>query len=228
VVPKRMRKEAVELPRFRCQDAGGLKLRLTVGFSPTFEEGTMEKTIRKRPAADLPRENKPREEMSVILRNTPPGYNWGWFSREDQRMHLQTVDKKHRNSHYKVWLENKGRRVVEPEPGIPAKVLKALLAAIRDERKRIDAEWAAFMIKRGWLEAQLVGPTIILSAYPRSPNRFERTLELRELIPNESCAQKVTAKDVALNEEFAFLELFPQRDEGARMHEPLERILWLD
>jgi hypothetical protein len=144
--------------------------------------------------------------MAEILRDTPPGCDWGWFSRDDQRMHLQTFDKKHGDSGCKVWLENKGRRVIEPEPGIPAKVLRVLQAVIHKHRVRIDREWAAFMIKRGWLEAHLAGPTSTLSTYPRSPHRFERTIGLRELIPNKSCARKVTTKDVALNEKFAFLE----------------------
>jgi hypothetical protein len=61
----------------------------------------------------------------VILRNVPAGYHWGWYSREDQRMHLQTVDSKHSNQ-YKVWLERDGKRAFEPETAIPAKVLKAL------------------------------------------------------------------------------------------------------
>jgi hypothetical protein len=188
----------------------------------------MEQTIRKRQAASLPRENKRRQDMAVILRNTPPGYHWGWFSREDQRMHLQIVDKAHAHLDYKVWLENKGRRVFEPEAGMPPKVLKSLEAAVQNERKRIEAEWASFMIRKGWLKVRLDGGTIVIGAYPKSHNRFERTVELLDLIPNESIAKKVTPKDVALNEEFACLELFPQRDEAKRDHEPLPDILWTD
>jgi len=193
-----------------------------------YKECTMEKTIKKRPTATLPRQSKPKEAMSVILRNVPPSYNWGWFSREDQRMHLQTVDKEHRRLRYKVWLENKGRRVFEPEAGIPSKVLKALQAAIKGERERIEAEWASFMIQDGWLKAGLVGGTIVVCAYPMSHNRFERTVELLDMIPNEEIAKKVTAKDVALNEEFAFLEIFPHRHEAKRQHQPLEGMLWLE
>lgn len=168
------------------------------------------------------------EDMAVIIRNVPPTFNWGWFSREDQRMHLQTVDRAHRRLHYKVWLENKGRRVFEPEPGISAKVLKAVQRVMEDERERIEAEWAAFMIRNGWLKVRFANGIITLHAYPRSPNHFERTVELRDLIANEEIARKVTEKDVALNEEFAFLEIFPQRREGNRQHEPLDRILWVD
>jgi hypothetical protein len=166
--------------------------------------------------------------MAVIVCATPPTYNWGWFSREDQRMHVQTVDRAHLHLHYKVWLERQGRRVIEPEPGIPPKVFKALKAVIVKERVRVDTEWAAFMIQNGWLKVRMTGTTITLFAYPNSPNHFERTIDVSELILNEEYARKVTPKDVALNHEFAFLELFPHKDEAKRVHEPLEKILWLD
>lgn len=170
---------------------------------------------------------RPNEDMAVVLRDTPPTYDWGWFSREDPRMHLQTVDKQHRHLHHKVWLENHGRRVFEPEPGIPAKVVKSLRAAVLKERERLDTEWAAFMIANGWLKAQLVGSTITLYAYPNTPNHFERTIEVSELIRNEAMAKKIKPQDVALNEEFGFLEVYPQKPESKRIHEPLEKILWV-
>jgi hypothetical protein len=172
--------------------------------------------------------SQPRQDMAVILGNTPPTYHWGWYSREDPRMHLQTVDRTHLKSHDKVWLENKGRRVIEPEPGIPAKVAKTLTAAIIQERERIEIEWAYFMIKSGWLKVKMVGTAITLFAYPNTPNHFERTIDLLELIPNESSARKVTPKQVTLNEEFAFLEIFPEKQEGKRIHEPLPKVLWVN
>src|SRR5712664_2320771 len=76
--------------------------------------------------------------MAVLIRDRPPTFDWGWFSREDPRMHIQTVDKDHRHLHHKVWLENKGRRIVQPEPGIPAKVLKVLQEEIAKQRGRIE------------------------------------------------------------------------------------------
>src|SRR5215471_9965240 len=69
------------------------------------------------------------DSLAVILRDVPGGYNWGWYSREDSRMHLQTVDDVHRNL-YKVWLEKKGTRTFEPAGTIPAKVLKKLQSEI--------------------------------------------------------------------------------------------------
>ncbi len=174
------------------------------------------------------RQRKTRQDMAVILRGIPPTLNWGWFSREDPRMHLQTVDKAHIHLHYKVWLENRGRRVIEPEPGIPAKILKTLQAEIVKQRERIEAEWAAFMIKNDWLQVRLSGRAVTLYAYSRTPNHFERTVDLYELIRNESIARKIRPEQVTLNEEFAFLELYPEREEGGRVHEPLGKILWVD
>ena len=166
------------------------------------------------------------QAMPIVIRDKPPTFHWGWFSREDPRMHLQTVDRAHVHLHYKIWLENKGRRVIEPEAGIPAKVLKALQPEILKRRESIEAEWISFMIRSGWLKVRLAGTAITLYAYPNCPTHFERTIDLHDLIKDEETAKKVTPKDVVLNEEFAFLEIFPRRDEGNRVHEPLWRVLW--
>src|SRR5579862_5790224 len=141
------------------------------------------------------RRERAKRDMAIIIRDKPPTYDWGWFSREDPRMHLQTVDKDHRRLHYKVWLENAGRRALEPEPGIPAKVLKVLQAEILHQRERIEAYWASFMIKNDWLKVALSGATIILYAYPNLPNHCERTIDLHRLIPNGAAAGKVTPAD---------------------------------
>jgi len=82
------------------------------------------------------------------------------------------------------------------------------------ERVRLDTEWAAFMIAKGWLKVGLAAGIITLYAYPGTPNHFERTIELSELIGNEEMANKVTPRQVALNEEFAFLEIISRKRRG--------------
>lgn len=146
-----------------------------------LEEPTMPKTKRG-DTAKSKTARRTRQDMTVLIRDKPPTYNWGWFSREDQRMHLQAVDKDHLRLHYKVWLEEKGRRVIQPEPGIPAKAWKTLQAEIVKQRGKIEAYWIAFMIINGWLKVQLKGNLITLTAYPNTPNRFERLLYLSELV----------------------------------------------
>ncbi len=167
-----------------------------------------------------------RRNVTIIIEDKPPTYNWGWFSREEPRMHLQVVDRKHLYLHYKVWLETDGKRTFEPEAEIPAKILKTLERTVSERRITVEAHWISLMIKLGWLKVQFKEGIITLYAYPNIPNHFERTIELSELIPNEEVARKVTPQDLALNEEFAMLEIFARREIAARMHVRLEDILW--
>src|SRR5262245_12333499 len=115
--------------------------------------------------------------MAVILRDVPGGYNWGWYSREDPRMHLQTVADVHRNL-YKVWLEKKGTRVFEPVGAIPAKVLKKLQSEVAKLRRHIEGRWASFMIMNRWLQLHVTLPEVSITLYPGTPNRFARKVNL--------------------------------------------------
>jgi len=189
----------------------------------------------KQPSIDMPekalekkRTTPRRDEVTVVLRNIPPGYNWGWYTREDPRMHLQTVDKKHRGSDsYKIWLENKGRRVIEPVGKIPAKVLKSVVADLTPDRLHVEAQWAGFMIEAEWIQLAVALPIITVIAYPRTPNSFARTIDLQEHMGPIGLA-KLRPEDVGLNAELAALELWPTRDEGRRWHISLAEILWQD
>jgi hypothetical protein len=169
---------------------------------------------------------RPRLVMPVILRDIPPGYHWGWYSREDQRMHLQTVDRKHQNE-YKVWLEEHGKRVIQPVADIPAKVLKRLQAEIAKRRVAIEAEWVHLMIELGWLKLHVDGTQVTLTVYPNSPNQFERTLDLAEHLGPDLAAQ-LRPEDVALNSEFAVIEIWPDKPETRRPFIQLSPILWAD
>jgi hypothetical protein len=111
--------------------------------------------------AKVVRKPRPRNTMPVVIRNVPPGYNWGWYSREDPRMHLQTLDESHR---HKVWLENKGQRVLEPAGKIPAKVLKSLQKEIADKRQWIEDRWVRLMLSQGWLDLHVALPQVTIVA----------------------------------------------------------------
>ena len=94
--------------------------------------------VARRAATRRPKQQARRSAMPVILRNVPAGYNWGWYSREDPRMHLQVVDDAHKGLGYRVWLEARGKRVFEPEGDIPAKVLKKLHPLAAYPRGQMD------------------------------------------------------------------------------------------
>ena len=123
--------------------------------------------------------------MAVVLRDVAH-HNWGWFSNEDQRMHIQTVDSDARNgpSRIKVWLETKGQRGFNLGEGtLPGADIRKLKSKVDAERGTIEAKWIHFMIQNDWISAVLKGSTITVTAYPKSHNKFHREIDLRLRYP---------------------------------------------
>ncbi len=168
------------------------------------------------------REDQPA--MAVVLRDVPPGYNWGWYSREDPRMHLQTVNRKLRDQ-YKVWLERGGRRVFEVDGKVPAKVLKRLEAEVGGRRSYVEGWWVEFMMEQDWLDLKVAGSKVVLTAYANTPNRFTRTFDLRDYFRLETVEQ-IKPEDVVLSGEMAAVEIWPKRPEERRHHIRLSAVLW--
>lgn len=179
---------------------------------------------RTTPARKPSRRKEDEVDMSVILRNVPPGYHWGWFSREDQRMHLQTVDREHAGL-YKVWLERAGRRVFEPEGKIPPRIVNRLEEEVEKLRRHIEARWVNFMIDNRWLQLKTAGTKVSITAYGHVPGRFTRTFDLRDFFRPEALAQ-IGLEDVVLSRELPAIEVWPNRAEDRRHHIWLGSILW--
>lgn len=128
---------------------------------------------------------KEKTAMAVVIRNIAD-HDWGWFSREDERMHLQTVEEGARSGpkRAKVWLEDRGKRICTLDDGkVSGSDLRKLWAKIKAERANIESRWIHFMIQNGWLKAELAGSVVTLTAYPKSHNKFTRTIDLREEFP---------------------------------------------
>jgi hypothetical protein len=163
--------------------------------------------------------------MPVILSNIPPGFDWGWHSREEPRMHLQVVEPRIPKEKYKIWLEAHGRRVIEADDPIQSRVWKAVSAAITKHRQFIEDRWVRFMIRKGWLEAHLAPPKVTLVVYPRTPNSFTRVVDLTEdLLEDE--AMSLTDQDVTLSPEMASLQIWPRLPADERQDVRLSPILW--
>jgi hypothetical protein len=173
-----------------------------------------------------------KEAMSVVLRNVVH-HNWGWFSREDQRMHLQTVDDKSRvgKNKVRVWLETKGKRTFELSSGsLSGPELKKLKDTVEAERESIEDGWSTFMAKNRWLKVSLADSIVTITAYPGAHNSFIRTLDLRTEFPgaydNETgWANKEVLAD--FDEEHCALAVGPERKLDQREHIYLPKILWL-
>jgi hypothetical protein len=161
--------------------------------------------------------------MPVVIRNVPPGHNWGWYSREDQRMHLQSVDAQH---HYKVWLEDKGKRVFQTVGRVPRAVSKSLQAAVADRRQFIEDLWVRLMLDQGWLEVHVALPQLTLVAYPNTAGQLVRKIDLREWLTPEQLAT-LRPEIVTLHREMAALRLWSdRREEQVPYDVRLSALLW--
>ena len=142
--------------------------------------------------------------MPAVLRDIPPGHKWSWYSREEPRMHLQSVDEAH---HYKIWLEQKGARIFEPVGKVPAKVLKALGNVVNENRLFIEDNWARFMLAKDWLALYIALPKLTLVAYPNTPIKFTRNIDLTTWLDPKALAT-LTPDIIELNRDMASLRLW--------------------
>ena len=151
--------------------------------------------------------------MPIILRNVPPGIHWGWHSREDPRMHLQTVYHKDPRQRYKVWLEDKGKRVFQPAGKIPRPILTEIRREVAEYRQGIEDLWVQFMLDNKWLDLHVSLPEITLVAYPNTPNKFNRKLNIANWFKPDVLAT-LKPEAVALHREMYSLRLWADRPEG--------------
>jgi hypothetical protein len=160
--------------------------------------------------------------MSVIIRGVPAGHNWGWHSRENTRMHLQSIDEV---PAYKVWLEDKGERAFEPVGKVPAKLLKPLREFLNEHRLAVEDKWVRLMLDKHWLHLHIALPKLTLVAYPNMPTKFVREIDLTTWFDEKQLAS-LRPEIIDLNREMAALRLWSNRPEDDTYDARLSRLLW--
>lgn len=169
--------------------------------------------------------------MAVVLRNVAK-HDWGWFSREDPRMHIQTLDSTARlgRNKIKVWLEDRGRRIFDLAEGqLSGPDLKKLEAEVRADRPNVESQWVTFMIRNDWLKASLSGATLVLDAYPGSHNSFTRRVDLPRQFPGAYKGQKnwlVDPPKVDFDYSLGLLAIGPEENLDHRNHLDLSEFLF--
>lgn len=160
--------------------------------------------------------------MAVIIKGVPGGHNWGWYSREDPRMHVQLLDEV---PSWKVWLEEKGERVFEPTDKVPAKLLKPLQAFVEEHRLAVEDKWVRFMLDKDWLHLHITLPKLTLVAYPSMPTKFVREIDLATWFDEKQLAS-LHPEIIELNREMAALRIWSNRPEDDAYDARLSRLLW--
>ena len=141
-------------------------------------------------------------------------------------MHLQTIDPKEPRHRYKLWLEEKGKRVIQPAGKIPANVLKEVRSRVSEYRQWIEDKWVRFMMDNGWLELHVALPHVSLVAYPHTPNKFVRKLDFASWFTQDQL-KTLKPEGVVLDREMASLRLWADRPDDLVPYDlRLSTILW--
>ena len=173
-----------------------------------------------------------REAMAELILNLAD-HDWGFWTREEQRFHIQTVEtgaQKGPNA-VKFWLERRGVRTFQLAYGDvnAAEVSER----VRAEWDFLEAKWISLMVERGWVRAYLKdGDKIIVQAYPDNKGAtFVRTINLREVLaghfsPHVRETTPITPKDIVINKRLNAVEIWPDLPSSDRHHFPLSEFLF--
>lgn len=184
----------------------------------------MEKTSTRWAEGSLNSARRPRRAKPVILREAPKGNKWGWYSREEPRMHLQSLGE---GFSYKVWMEEKGKRVFTPAGKVPGKIFKSIDAKVAEQRTPIEDMWVRFMLDNDWLALYIAMPKLTLVAYPNNPSKFSRVIDLTTWLNPQQLAT-LSPEIIELNREMAALRLWTNRPEEQAYDVRVSRLLWID
>lgn len=166
--------------------------------------------------------------MAVKIRNVA-GHNWGWFSNEEQRMHIQTLEAGFRKGPgmIKVWLESNGKRTFELAHGsLSAKDLKTLKSRVEAVRDTLEALWIDFMLQHDWIRATLSGRILTVTAYPQSNTQITRTVDLSTRIPGAYPHWDHHPIFLDFDLSTGMIQVGPHKDMDDRYSLPLEGLLW--
>ena len=172
-----------------------------------------------------------KEAMATLIRGLD-GHDWGFWSNEEGRFHIQTVEPGAETGPkaVKFFLEDRGVRTIELAYGKAnlAKVKARILA----DWPVLEEKWITLMVHRGWVRASLNdGDKIIVEAYPGTSGSFTRTLDLRQILaglfdPGMTGTRPIEPKDVTINVELDAVEIWPHLPEADRHQFPLVNFLF--
>ena len=136
------------------------------------------------------------------------GLNWGFYSDEEPRMHIQAMHGKHP---YKVWLERRGDRIFEPANDVPTAVLKRLKLELGSKEDRAENMWCGLMIDLGRVAFSVAAGSVTLTMYPGTHNSYQRTFSLPEKAGRSTVS--LSKRDMELDSESAALIVGTDRPE---------------
>ena len=120
-----------------------------------------------------------------LVANTSDEGIWGFtieagsdpFPVPEPRLHVRAFNV---DNTPKVYLEDRGHRVWDPEPGFPPDLERSARGEIELQRHQIELAWTKEMITTwAWLSLTQDGAMVTLTAYRGAVGEFTRRLDLR-------------------------------------------------
>ena len=146
--------------------------------------------------------------MPTVIRNAAK-QDWGFYSDEEQRMHLQTL--KPLGEPYKVWLDSKGTRVFQAATPVPSKVMKELGVKLKTVERNVEGLWVAYCINLDRIRFRLSAPYVVFTMYPGTHQEFDRRINLVDYYGE--AAYRLTDDDVRFDTLHAAFAVGDHHDE---------------
>jgi len=92
---------------------------------------------------------------SVVLTDSPPGWDWGWFGTAEPPLAIVPMNRQHRHLGRVILEDRHGARVFEPVGKIPQPVLDELAAEVDLHDFQIEDAWAYYVAIRDWIRPEV-------------------------------------------------------------------------
>jgi len=166
--------------------------------------------------------HKPR-----FLRSIPTGCSWGWYRTPClPPMHIMTGDHRHRER-YLIYLERNGRRTFEPDGKIPAAILDPIHEFLADNSNRwnVETDWGRTLLGLGLIHLIRQPPCVDIVDYAGRPEEYRVHVDFSEAMPGADWSD-LRPVDIALNEGWCAIELYPEKPNWDREHFHLPAEIW--
>lgn len=122
-----------------------------------------------------------KRKASVVLTDSPKGWDWGWFGTADPPLAIVPMNRDHRHLGRVILEDRHGARVFDPLGEIPQSVLDELAAEVDLHDQEIEDAWAYYVAIRGWIRPEVRAEernSLRISIYSGTKSARMRQLEV--------------------------------------------------
>jgi len=96
-----------------------------------------------------------KRKASVVLKDSPPGWDWGWFGTTEPPLTIVPMHREKRHLGRVILEDRHGARVFEPIGKIPQNILDELATEVDLHDITIEDAWSYYAAIRGWIRPEV-------------------------------------------------------------------------